>query len=203
MEYDKNQIWRFVDSIAEQSNCKKRHVGCIIVDDHGTLISSGFNEHLDGVCDCETTKTAVHAEINAINNIPVYHRGEDLYAYVNHEPCDKCASLLKVVCQGGSIQVNPTSVRFNDIEIEDEPFSDDVLQTRGGTHGVFEESAEFVQQVKDTMRQCTNWYELSEDKREALDMIQHKVGRVLHGDANFKDHWTDISGYARLIEKEL
>lgn len=34
---------------------------------------------------------------------------------------------------------------------------------------------------------------------EALDMICHKLGRIIAGDASFKDHWVDIAGYATLV----
>jgi hypothetical protein len=34
--------------------------------------------------------------------------------------------------------------------------------------------------------------------REALDMIALKLSRILSGQANFKDHWDDIAGYAKL-----
>jgi hypothetical protein len=33
---------------------------------------------------------------------------------------------------------------------------------------------------------------------EALDMIALKLSRILSGQANFKDHWDDIAGYAKL-----
>jgi len=200
---DDTQIWKNAVQIAEQSNCKKRHVGCIIVDKNGTMIATGYNKHENGVCDCATTKTAIHAEQMAISMMPEYLLGKPGFeAYVTHPPCDKCETDLSVIVD--EVWVQELSPRLLTLSLGEEvTFSDDVLLTRGGTHGVFSESAEFVQQVKDTMRQTQNWPELSEDKREALDMIQHKIGRILHGDANFQDHWTDISGYARLVEKEL
>lgn len=35
--------------------------------------------------------------------------------------------------------------------------------------------------------------------REALDMIAHKIGRILNGDHDYADSWDDIAGYARLV----
>jgi hypothetical protein len=34
--------------------------------------------------------------------------------------------------------------------------------------------------------------------KEALDMIALKLSRILSGQANFKDHWLDLSGYSLL-----
>jgi hypothetical protein len=39
---------------------------------------------------------------------------------------------------------------------------------------------------------------LHADQQEALDMICHKIGRIINGDANYDDSWRDIAGYAQL-----
>lgn len=41
------------------------------------------------------------------------------------------------------------------------------------------------------------------DQREALDMIFHKIGRIVCGDPNYADSWHDIAGYAKLVENRL
>ena len=194
-----NKIWENAMQIAEQSNCLKRHVACIIVDQNGTMISTGYNFHEDGICDCETTKTALHAEIMAVNNIPEEKRNINLYAYITHRPCERCQSILDAVCQ---------NTRYEDLSHvlpKDyiPPQVKDTLVERGHTHGDFSESALYVQHVKDLMREQLNWYELPEHQREALDMIQHKIGRILHGDYMHQDNWHDIQGYAKLVEEEL
>ncbi len=116
-----DNIWKIAVKIAESSNCEKRHVACIIVDDNGTMVSTGYNWHEDGVCDCDTTKTAVHAEINAINDIPEDKRSDRLYAYITHKPCDRCESLLRTICQ---------DIRYEDLsprlDVLDEPEEDKV-----------------------------------------------------------------------------
>jgi len=43
----------------------------------------------------------------------------------------------------------------------------------------------------------------SDDKKEALEMTAHKIGRILNGDAEYKDSWHDIIGYIRLVEVTL
>lgn len=37
--------------------------------------------------------------------------------------------------------------------------------------------------------------------RMSLEMIFHKIARIVNGDPNFKDHWHDIAGYAALAER--
>jgi len=44
---------------------------------------------------------------------------------------------------------------------------------------------------------------LSDDKKEALEMTAHKIGRILNGDAEYKDSWLNIIGYIRLVEVTL
>lgn len=44
---------------------------------------------------------------------------------------------------------------------------------------------------------------LTSSQQEALDMIFHKIGRILNGDPNYADSWHDIAGYATLVEQEL
>jgi len=77
------------------------------------------------------------------------------------------------------------------------------LRTRNGTHGPFTGNAGVSQQLQATMRASANWHALDATQREALQIIAHKIGRILSGDPNYADHWHDIGGYARLIEDEL
>jgi hypothetical protein len=53
------------------------------------------------------------------------------------------------------------------------------------------------------MTDSTNWSKLPDEMAEALEMIAHKIGRILNGSYTYKDSWTDLIGYASLIEKEL
>jgi len=76
----------------------------------------------------------------------------------------------------------------------------EVLAERQSTHGNFSESAETVQRIKYIMRSTPNWEKLTNAQREALEMVQHKIGRILHGDTNHLDSWVDIQGYSKLGE---
>jgi len=80
---------------------------------------------------------------------------------------------------------------------------DKVLDQRGQRYGDFAEHARITQNLKKAMGINTNWDTLTDDKKEALEMIAHKIGRILNGDPNYKDSWTDIMGYTRLIESGL
>lgn len=75
------------------------------------------------------------------------------------------------------------------------------LSQRGTVHGDFSENSEVSQTMKAIIRKQNGFSSLSLDKREALDMIVHKIARILSGNPNHKDHWHDIAGYATLAEE--
>ena len=79
----------------------------------------------------------------------------------------------------------------------------EILEERQSTHGTFSEAATTVQRIKVIMRSTPNWDKLSNAQREALEMIQHKIGRILHGDPYLLDSVRDIVGYAQLVYDEL
>ena len=79
--------------------------------------------------------------------------------------------------------------------------TEDILKERQGTHGDFANAAVFVQHNKTQMHGTPNWHGLYASQKEALDMITHKIGRILYGDADHVDHWDDIAGYAKLVSK--
>ena len=76
------------------------------------------------------------------------------------------------------------------------------LQERGRRYGEYREHARITQNIKRAMRDSPNWQRLSDDQRETLEMIAHKIGRALNGDPDYADTWHDIAGYATLTEKE-
>ncbi len=194
-------IWKQAVEIVKDSNCKKRLVACIITTTEGVYVSHGVNYHENGICDCiPGPGTAQHAEIAAINNIPVYDRGLDLVAHITHKPCNRCRSILDAVCV--EVKVNELSERLEP-NMDEPGIKNDLLKERASTHGDFKESSRFVQAVKAAMQVTPNWKELETDQQESLHMIQHKVGRILYGQPHVVDHWTDISGYAQLIEERL
>lgn len=80
---------------------------------------------------------------------------------------------------------------------------DETLSERGKRYGAFSGHAEITQGLKERMASCDNWSKLSPSQKEALEMIAHKIGRILNGDPNYADSWVDIAGYSQLIVKEL
>jgi hypothetical protein len=72
-----------------------------------------------------------------------------------------------------------------------------LLSTRGKTHGDFLDQATATQQLK-LVQKVQQKTPLSFIQQEALDMIFHKIGRIITGDPDFRDHWDDIAGYAKL-----
>lgn len=78
-----------------------------------------------------------------------------------------------------------------------------IITERGTRYGKFKDGADIMQSLKDTMRDVDGWNNLTASQKEALDMIQHKIGRILNGDPTYDDSWKDIAGYATLIVGEL
>lgn len=86
------------------------------------------------------------------------------------------------------------------------------LEERGSRYGKFVSHASITQTLKAAMRgelQChgatygSNWNNLADDQKECLEMIAHKIGRILNGDPNYHDSWHDIVGYAKLVADRL
>lgn len=79
----------------------------------------------------------------------------------------------------------------------------ETLIERGSRYGAFDGHADITQSIKEVMsgRPSTNWHHLPDAHKEALEMIAHKIGRILNGDPNYADNWHDIAGYATLVEQ--
>lgn len=82
---------------------------------------------------------------------------------------------------------------------------DEILNQRGSRYGSFKGHAEVTQAYKALL-----FYQLegrgkrlAPDQQEALDMIFHKIGRIINGDADYDDSWVDIAGYAQLVADRL
>lgn len=83
---------------------------------------------------------------------------------------------------------------------------DQTLSDRGAKYGDFRDHAAITQQLKEVVRQAMfarHAETFTPIHREAIDMILHKIGRILNGDPNYADSWTDIAGYAKLVADRL
>ena len=78
-----------------------------------------------------------------------------------------------------------------------------VLEERGKRYGKFKSHAVISQRLKDAMKAEPSWNRLDPDQKEALEMTAHKIARILNGDPNYHDSWTDIAGYTQLVADRL
>lgn len=90
-------------------------------------------------------------------------------------------------------------------EWHNEPEIDEVLTERGNRYGSFIDHAEVTQQLKNVMMAhlIKKNKTLVVDQQEALEMIAHKIGRIVNGDPDYADSWIDIAGYAKLVADRL
>jgi hypothetical protein len=78
---------------------------------------------------------------------------------------------------------------------------ENILKDRSAQYGKFSVHAEITQKLKAVIYQHPNVRNLQAHHLEALDMIVHKIGRIVNGNPDFKDSWDDIAGYATLVSK--
>ena len=80
------------------------------------------------------------------------------------------------------------------------------LTERGARYGTFTGHAKITQELKRALyRHMDNVsrVEPDADQLEALEMICHKIGRIVNGDPDYADSWYDIAGYAQLVADRL
>lgn len=78
-----------------------------------------------------------------------------------------------------------------------------ILSERGARYGTFVGHAKITQDLKSAMYEHQNWAGLPDDVKESLEMIVHKIGRIVNGDPEYPDSWDDISGYAKLVSDRI
>ena len=80
-----------------------------------------------------------------------------------------------------------------------------VLDERGSRYGKFIGHANVTQDLKLVIKLALEERDkiLHADQQEALDMICHKIGRIVNGDPLYADSWIDIAGYAKLVADRL
>jgi hypothetical protein len=79
------------------------------------------------------------------------------------------------------------------------------LDARAVDYGKFIEGAEVMQMLKRVVQNALSNRDktLAHDQAESLDMIIHKIGRIINGNPDVVDHWLDIAGYAQLVADRL
>ena len=78
-----------------------------------------------------------------------------------------------------------------------------ILAERHTRYGEYSSTALIAQQLKGMMHESPSWHKLTASQREGLEMIQHKIARILNGDPKYMDSWVDIVGYATLIVESM
>jgi dCMP deaminase len=98
-ELDKRYL-RMARIWAENSYCKRRQVGALIVKNN-SIISDGYNgtpSGFENVCEDENDLTkpyVLHAEANAITKVAASsNSSKDATIYVTSAPCIECAKLI-------------------------------------------------------------------------------------------------------------
>jgi hypothetical protein len=117
-------------------------------------------------------------------------------------------TFIKAGIANGTIQYDDEKLPVEDACQDcDEPEDtvDAILNNRAKQYGKFIEGAEIMQMTK---RLVHNYVEqrgtsLAFDQLEAIDMIIHKLGRIINGNPDKVDHWDDIAGYATLVSDRL
>lgn len=82
---------------------------------------------------------------------------------------------------------------------------DAVLDTRAVQYGTFADGAALMQAIKRTMSAHAQRHgkTFADDQWEALEMIVHKMARIINGNPDNHDSWVDIAGYAMLVADRL
>lgn len=80
---------------------------------------------------------------------------------------------------------------------------EEILKERGESYGSFIRHSQIAQALKEVAKYDTNWLDLPQIQKEALEMIFHKIARILNGDYTLVDNYADIAGYATLVAKDM
>lgn len=82
---------------------------------------------------------------------------------------------------------------------------DKTLSERARRYGKFIEQASVSQHLKAVVRQNieARGKTIEDDQMEALEMICHKIARIINGNSDYADSWHDIAGYAQLVADRL
>jgi hypothetical protein len=83
------------------------------------------------------------------------------------------------------------------------PELDTLLEARKLRYGDFTEQALLSQALKSVMQSHAQWERMPPYMREALEMVQHKVARIVNGDPFYDDSWVDIVGYVQRVIEQL
>lgn len=78
-----------------------------------------------------------------------------------------------------------------------------VVSARDSSYGGFSGISKTCQSFKDLARNCPSWSSLAPCEKEGIDMIFHKITRILYAPNKIRDSWVDIGGYVRATLQAL
>lgn len=76
---------------------------------------------------------------------------------------------------------------------------DEVLKERKGQHGNFLDHSKIAQSLKRTVKSGVSYNQLTDIELEGLEMMLHKIARIVSGNPHLREHWIDCSGYSTLV----
>lgn len=84
-------------------------------------------------------------------------------------------------------------------------YQNETLNEREKTHGDYADTAAIAQGLKGVIRNYRgqNNRTWTAVQMESMDLICTKIARIVSGDPNHKDAWTDLAGYADLVSERL
>lgn len=103
-------------------------------------------------------------------------------------------------------KMDPTAFEeTNDLTPPEPSKVDTILDQRATQYGKFIEGAEIMQTLKQVVRSALQkrGTALAFDQLESIDMVIHKLGRIINGNPDNVDSWRDIAGYATLVADRL
>ncbi len=160
---------------------------------------TGISDWVDAVTESSETPplqlTWLDAPINATHILQHRETSEQVFARLNYK--------IKFMNMDNSLDYTMDQWFVVSERPDNTVTVDSTINERGERYGKFNDGANIMQTLKNVMRETDGWERLTASQREALEMIQHKIGRVLNGDPNYDDNWRDICGYSQLILDEL
>lgn len=158
---------------------------------------------------------ATHKYVHKELGHPVYTANPEIIKEVLFDLVAVREPITNCTLQDGVVFDAPIGMPLNGFLCRQQPITDEddlnecigsteaLIAERGNRYGKFKDGAEIMRDLKHVMHEVDGWNNLSPSQKEALDMIQHKIGRILNGDPNYDDNWKDIAGYSKLIADEL
>jgi hypothetical protein len=139
------------------------------------------------------------------NDIALRVKCDPSYVYMVLGPKEKIGGAPMYGVPQSELESNPI---YRATQSKPEPVPEDntikqVLAERGKDYGDYASKAQFIQNVKLLMRMSPSWFDMDADMRESMEMIAHKMGRVVYGNPAHKDNFLDIAGYAKLVADRL